>query len=103
MTNTQSPVIKARLSIQRALLGMVAANLRAVAFSINDEALDIRCYFEGVVGEEEKETMSCVETEILADYESEFSVEVHVLPLDPFEPIIDDGVWVYHRKESLAD
>jgi hypothetical protein len=82
---------------------MVQENLRAVVFSVNDDSLDVRCYFEGPIGEGELELISCVEAEILADYEPEFTVSVREMSLNSSSTIADDGVWVFHRKERPCD
>ena len=94
------PVIDARLSIQRALLGEVMPELRVVAFSINAEAVvDVRFYFDGMISEDAEESASCVETEILADYDPEDTVMIHCIRLDYPAQVSDDGVWVYRRWE----
>ena len=93
------PVIDARLSIQRALLGEVVPELRVVAFSINAKAVDVRFYFDGMISEDAEESASCVETEILADYDSEDTVMIHCIRSDYPAQISDDGVWVYRRRE----
>lgn len=101
MTGLQEAVIAARLSIQRALLGEVPAHLRAVVFSISGRDIDIRFYFDGQISEADTESASCVETEILADYEAEDTVSVQCIRLDFPDPIGDDGIWVYQRREIL--
>lgn len=103
MTALQDAVIAARLSIQRALLGEVSAQLRAVVFSINGRDIDIRFYFDSLISEADFESASCVETEILADYEADYAVSVRCIRLDSPCPIYDDGVWVYQRREISDD
>lgn len=103
MTPTQQAIIDARLSIQRALLGAVSAKLRAVVFSIEGRHIDVRFYFDGLIEEADDESASCVETEILADYESEDTVTVKRIRIDSPSLICDDGVWVYHRREVSED
>lgn len=89
-----------RLSIQRALLGEVSVLLRAVVFSIKDKNIDIRFYLDGLLNEKDKESVSCVETEIIADYEEDYAIAVSCIRLDFPQPINDDGIWVYQRRES---
>jgi hypothetical protein len=93
------PVIDARLSIQRALLGQVVPELRAVTFSINAEVVDVRFYFDGMISEDAEELASCVETEVLADYDPEDTVTIHCIRSDYPTQISDGGVWVYQRWE----
>ena len=94
-----NPVIDARLSIQRALLGEVLPELRAVVFSIEAKTVDVRFYFDGIVSEGAEESASCVETEILADYDPEDTVTIHCIRSDYPTQVDDNGVWVYRRKE----
>lgn len=103
MTPNQEASINARLSIQRALLGAVSAKLRAVVFSIQARHIDVRFYFDGLIDEADFESASCVETEILADYEAEDTVTVECIRLDFPSVISHDGVWVYHRREVSGD
>ncbi|QIB08189.1 hypothetical protein GZ982_26825 [Pseudomonas fluorescens] len=97
--NIKNLVVMARLSVQRALLGEVSKTLRAVILSVADQALDIRFYFDGEIEEDDIESVSCVETEILADYDESFKVVVRCVRLDAPEPIADDGIWVFRRRE----
>jgi hypothetical protein len=71
-------------------------------FSITDLAIDICFYFDGPISQEDKESASCVETEVLADYDPGYRVTVRCIRLDSPSPIDDDGVWVYLRRERKA-
>ncbi len=95
-----NPVVAARLSLQRALLGEVSDKLRAVTFSVSGACFDIKFYFDGEVGEDDLESASCVETEVLADYEEGYKVSVRCLRVDMPSPIDDCGIWVFRRRES---
>ncbi len=99
MCSIDNAIVMARLSIQRALLGEVSGRLRAVIFSVSELFLNIRFYFDGEIGEDDFESASCVETEVLADYEENWTVIVKCLRLDASETILDDGVWVFRRRE----
>jgi hypothetical protein len=101
MISTQESIIKARLSLQRALLGEVPPALRAVVFSMKELTIASRFYFDGPISQEDDESVSCVETEVLADYDQEYTIAVRCIRLDFPLPIYDDGVWVYHRREKL--
>ncbi|KTB69313.1 hypothetical protein AO068_25795 [Pseudomonas sp. ICMP 3272] len=92
-------IVTARLNIQRALLGEVSRNLRAVIFSVSGLFLNIRFYFDGEIDDDNFESASCVETEVLADYEDNWTVSVECLRLDASDPILDQGVWVFKRRE----
>ncbi len=99
MCSIDNAIVMARLSIQRALLGEVSGRLRAVIFSVSELFLNIRFYFDGEIGEDDFESASCVETEVLADYEENWTVIVKCLRLYASETILDDGVWVFRRRE----
>ncbi|MEY4590381.1 MAG: hypothetical protein RL497_2457 [Pseudomonadota bacterium] len=101
MSDVQNSIIAARLSIQRALLGQVSPCLRAVVFTIVGRVIDIRFYFDRYIDEADTESVSCAETEILADYDFGDTITAHCIRLDAPEPINDDGVWVYLRRESF--
>ncbi|MCY1279424.1 hypothetical protein D9M70_281780 [compost metagenome] len=100
MIAIDDPVVAARLSIQRALLGEVSAKLRAVTFSVSEICLDIRFYFDGAINYDDLESASCVETEVLADYEEEYKVTARCLRVDMPGSIEDSGVWVFRRREN---
>lgn len=100
MTPKQESIIKARLSLQRALLGEVSQTLRAVVFSMSGLILDGRFYFDGPISQEDEESASCVESEVLADYDQEYMITMRCVRIDFPSPINDDGVWVYKRREN---
>jgi hypothetical protein len=99
MISNQELIIGVRLSLQRALLGEVSSNLRAVVFSITDLTIDARFYFDGPISQEDEESTSCVETEVLADYDQEYTVTARCIRLDFPAPISDNGIWIYLRRE----
>ena len=103
MEALQNLVIAARLSIQRALLGEIFPQLRAVVFTIAEHDIDIRFYVDGLINETDAESASCVETEVIADYEPEDTITTRCIRLDYPEPINDDGIWVYQRRENSID
>jgi len=99
MCSLDDLLVMVRLSIQRALLGEVSGTLRAVIFSVSGLLLNIRFYFDGEIDDDDFESASCVETEVLADYEDDWTVVVECLRLDAPKPILDQGVWVFRRRE----
>jgi hypothetical protein len=102
MTEEQERVIDAKLSAQRALLGEVPAALRAVLLSVEKSSIKARCYFDGPIDPEDAESMSCAETEMMADYAPEVEVRFECIRRDAPEPITDPGVWVYARRERTS-
>jgi hypothetical protein len=88
------------LSLSRALLGEVTASLRAVQFELSERRLDIFCIFNGDISDDDRESMSCVETEVMADF-PDASVQVHYLRIDRPAPVLmtQDRYAVFARKK----
>lgn len=64
-----------------ALLGAVSPSLRRVAVDWTDKAIKITSYFDGEISEKDKESMSCVEGEVLADF-SDYDVRLDIIRQD---------------------
>ena len=94
-------IVFAKLSIQRALLGYVLDNVRAVAFTLMEQCLNIIFYIDGEILEENIESSSCVEAEVIADYDSEYKISVKCLRRDYPSLIEDNGVRVFQRQEPF--
>jgi hypothetical protein len=56
------------LSMQLALLGCVGPTLRLVACRWSECVIEARAVFDGEISEEDRETMSEVETELMAHF-----------------------------------
>lgn len=95
-------VVRARLSAQRALLGEVPPAMRAAVLSVAGHNIEVRCYFDGPIEPADIESVSVAETEMMADFEPEHSVGARCIRLDAPEPIADDGVWIYFRRERVT-
>lgn len=100
MCSLDNAIVMARLSIQRALLGKVSEKLRAVVFSVSELLLSVRFYFDEEIDDDDFESAWCVETEVLADDEEGWTVTAKCFRLEVSEPIVDDGVWVFRRREA---
>jgi len=95
-TITRSAVF---LSIQRALLGEVSSALRGVSVDWDHQTINIRSYFDSEISEDDRESMSSVQTEVLADFPSH-GVNMEIIRLDvPAE--LPQGMFIYVRRESL--
>lgn len=89
------------LSVQRALLGEVSPALRGVTVGWNDKSINILCYFDGFISKEDREAMSCVETEVMADF-PDLQIDLDVIQCDVPQEMNLLDVWVYRRREALA-
>ena len=67
-------VVFAKLSVQRALLGNISDNVRAVVFTVDIQSLRLRFYIDQEISEANVESASCVETEVIADYGAAYKV-----------------------------
>lgn len=89
-----------RLSVQRALLGHVTPNLRAVYVKSIDDCFQLLFYYDHTPSEEERELADFTDTEFIADFpspENKTDLQVIALPLPQMIP--DEGVCVYARYE----
>ncbi|GLH77401.1 hypothetical protein SSBR45G_23090 [Bradyrhizobium sp. SSBR45G] len=86
--------------MNRALLGEVSASLREVQYSFSDGNIDIFCVFDGEISEDDRESMSCVATEVTADFPN-VTVQEHCLRIDVPDPVpnLPGRVTVFARKE----
>src|SRR5262249_54125713 len=73
---------KILLSVQRALLGSVTSNLRGVAIDWNNSEIRVVCYYHGPISDDDREEMSCVQTEVAADFIDIAPVEFVLEQLD---------------------
>ena len=89
------------VSLQQALLGEVASNLRAVTVGYDDISMSVEAFYDGEVGDDECEAMSLVETELIAMFPDHHVVNVKLVRKDFPDLIPKDCAWVYYRKEPL--
>ena len=54
------------LAMQNALLGEISPALRSVSVKFSGDAIHFDAYFHGEIAPEDWESMSCVETELIA-------------------------------------
>jgi hypothetical protein len=96
--------IRVLTSVQRALLGVVTPNLRAVAVSFSRERVEARFIYDSP-GDDDVELMQEAETQVMADFDESVSVafrmELVTMPA-PFA-VAADEVLVYLRREPDID
>ena len=103
MTRLDARRCEVLLCLQNALLGAVASNLRAVLVRYDSSSVHFEAYYDGPIGEDEREVMSLVETEVLAALPASNTVEHSLTRLDAPAPIPKERIWVFFRKEPLLD
>ncbi|EDU7996607.1 hypothetical protein CSM15_005080 [Salmonella enterica subsp. diarizonae] len=100
MKNNYEYIKRLKLSIQSALLGAITENIRNVAVYINEKKILLYFFIDGEIREDDKENISIIETEVIADFEDDFDIESIVKRVDTPEPItLDRGFSVFQRKE----
>jgi hypothetical protein len=70
------------LSVQRALLGVVPASLRAVFCELDGSRILLRFVFDGEIDPDDRENMQVVGTEVVADFPAVTLIEEEILRLD---------------------
>lgn len=88
------------LSAQRALLSEISPALRGVTIGWRDHVIFIRSYFDGPISEEDHESMSCVATEVIADFPAPWTIADEVIRCDAPEPLECLIAWAYLRREQ---
>ena len=89
----------ALLAMQKSLLGEIFSALRAVTMRIAEGELHFDAYIDGALQDEDLESMSCVETELIAALPDSVIVShaVHRVDLPLRYPLSD--IFVYARRE----
>ncbi len=87
------------LLLQVALLGEVSPPLRGVGFPLEGERIRIFFYYDGPISEEDGESASNVETEVMAGVTRPGEVFAEVIRLDAPTKPPDPLRWVYRRRE----
>ena len=86
------------LSLQRALLGEVFPALVAVCVSWSERAIRIRWFVDPPISDDNRESVSSVETEVLADFPVGVLVESEILPTINYDRQSEPGACVYARR-----
>ena len=70
--------------------------------SYGDTSIMFQSYFDGHRTDEDRESMSLVETELMAAFPSTHTVGHDIIRLDVPALVPKDRTWVYHRTERRA-
>ena len=91
--------VEVRLDMYMAMWLEISAPLRAIFVSYGEADIHFDCYFDGEVSDDDLESMSCIETELIArDDERRNSFTVH--QIDYPDPIPQQGICVFARREK---
>lgn len=91
------------LALQIALLGEVSAAMRGNSFMRRGNDVTLRFYFDGPVSEMDRESASCVETELIAALPAQAKVRTEIVRADAPAALPESGRWSYRRREPDAD
>lgn len=89
------------LDLQNALLGEVSEQLRAVTVSFEESTVHFDAFFYREVGEEDLESMSVVETGVMAMLPASQTITHSVHTLDSDKPLPTDHLCVFARRPRL--
>ena len=93
--------ISVRRAMDVAMYLEISAPLRAIFVSYGEANIHFDSYFDGEVSDEDRESMSCIETELIAmDDERRNSYSVH--RKDYPEPLPKGDLCVYARREATG-
>ena len=82
------------LSLQRALLGHVTAQMRAVGVAYDDAAIRVTVFTDELAGQDVTEAVQGIETELMADFPEH---EVVVAPAVGSQPLPRELEWAFIR------
>ena len=85
--------------LQVALLGEVFPSLRGVGFSLEPERVRLFQYYDGPLSEEDAESASCIETELMALLPRSVEVENNLIRQDDPSKLPDPDRWIFRRRE----
>lgn len=112
MTSSHRSVVRDALQLRRellliaqvALLGEVPISLRGVTLGWSETEIRVRAVFHGELHEDDRESMECVASEIIASF-PRHTIEVEIVRLDAPARLNDLllTAWVFVRKEPGAD
>jgi len=88
------------IAVQQSLLGEISARLRAVTVSYDDTGIHLDCYYDGEITYEDREAMSCVETELMAVFPENHRITHRIYRKDYPNPIPKETTWAFFRKED---
>jgi hypothetical protein len=94
--------IQVLLSVNRALLGEVPPALRGVTVGWDEHSIELRAYFDGEIDEEDRESMECVLTEVMADFSADEQFALDCVRQDAPARMEALREWVYLRRELVA-
>ncbi|WP_145985373.1 hypothetical protein [Marilutibacter maris] len=89
------------LSVNRALLGEVFCELVAVSCKTEGESrFELIFYVDSAPSDSMEEDVSCVETEVMADFPASFEISHKVVQFEQSHLNASDVFWIFLRKQG---
>lgn len=88
-----------RMSLQRAMVGEVFPALRAVTVEYTSTTAHFYAYIDGSLQPEDRESISCICTEMIADFPASVTIEFHTIETFDAVPVRDPRLFVFARRE----
>jgi hypothetical protein len=86
------------LSVNRALIGEVFSQLIAVSCSIAiGKRIELTFFVDSVLPDPIIEDISCIETEVIADFSDDFNISHRIVVVDRAD-LSPGGFWIFLRK-----
>lgn len=96
--NLRSDIV---LSVNRALLGEVFPELVAVSCEVEDERkFELTFFVDSELPAFKVEDISCIETEVIADFPSNFEISHKVVNSRQASLPASDAFWIFLRKTN---
>lgn len=96
--NLRSDII---LSVNRALLGEIFPELVAVSCKVESESkFELTFFVDSVIPSSRVEDISCIETEILADFPENFIISYKIVISERTSPPALGAFWIFLRKSG---
>ena len=104
MAGTDNIRTELLLSVQRALLGAVPANLRSVSCDWEETEIRLRFIFDGEIRDDDREDASVAATEVIADFIEPWTITQEIERLDYPSDMRDRTLQLqaYQRKEASS-
>ncbi|EKE05154.1 MAG: hypothetical protein ACD_19C00418G0002 [uncultured bacterium] len=98
MSNQRVEVL---LCIQQALLGEVFPALRAIDISWGEKMIKFIAYVDGIISDNDYDSLSCIETEIIACFSENYIINYEIIRIDSPHPLPNKRGMecVYSRRE----
>ena len=91
------------LSIQRALLGEIVPEMRAISADVGSEVVRLTVFVDGAISDALVEDFDAAVTQVVADFpypdDGDPRIEFDVVRVDAPARIESRGTWVFFRKE----